>query len=75
LSDNTRTLQHSTLIGQRAAIMGKAKKTRKFAEVKRMLSPKDLKCVLSESVVCCSLCVVASTIETHRPSHALPDTV
>lgn len=25
--------------------MGKAKKTRKFAEVKRMLSPKDIKCV------------------------------
>jgi len=31
-----------------AASMGKAKKTRKFAEVKRMLNPKDLKpCALS----------------------------
>lgn len=25
--------------------MGKAKKTRKFAEVKRLLHPKDIKCV------------------------------
>ena len=36
--------------------MGKAKKTRKFAEVKRMLSPKDLKCVL-RLCVCVALSV------------------
>lgn len=33
--------------------MGKAKKTRKFAEVKRLLSPKDRECVLCPSADSC----------------------